>query len=106
VCWYSIIYTPPDHLDDVCAELARVLAPAGELLVAFQAGDGEGVHRVNAFGSTTDLTSYRHSPDEVVRRLTEAGLQVHGRALREAQFAHETTAQASILARADGRAPT
>lgn len=27
VCWYSIIYTPPEHLEEAFAELARVLRP-------------------------------------------------------------------------------
>ncbi len=100
VYWYSIIYTPPEHLDDVCTELARVLAPRGHLLVAFQAGNGEGVHRADAYGTGISLTSYRHSPDDVVRRLTKAGLLVHGRAVREPELAHESTRQAFIVARA------
>ena len=41
VCWYSIIHTPPGHLDAVASELVRALAPGGYLLVAFQAGNGE-----------------------------------------------------------------
>jgi ubiquinone/menaquinone biosynthesis C-methylase UbiE len=44
VCWYSIINTPSEHLDDVCAELERVLTGGGHLLLAFQAGEGECVH--------------------------------------------------------------
>ena len=99
VCWYSVIYTPPGHLDDVFTELVRTIAPDGWLLVAFQAGNGEGVHRDNAFGSTTPLTSYRHAPDDMVRRLTKVGLQVGRRETREPAFAHETTPQSFILAR-------
>jgi ubiquinone/menaquinone biosynthesis C-methylase UbiE len=41
VCWYSIIYTPPECLGDSFTELERVLTPGGYLLVAFQAGSGE-----------------------------------------------------------------
>ena len=44
VCWYSIIYTPPDRLAEAFGELARVLMPGGYLLLAFQA-EGEPVHR-------------------------------------------------------------
>jgi len=99
VCWYSVIYTPPEHLDEVCAELGRVLAPGGHLLVAFQAGTGEPVHRSEAFGTRFPLTSYRHSIDGVVRVLTTAGLQVHARAVREPEFDHESTPQAFVLAR-------
>lgn len=100
VCWYSIIHTPAEHLHDVATELARALAPDGHLLVAFQAGDGERVHRDEAHGTKISLTSYRHAPDEVARCLIDAGLHVHARAVREPEFAHESTPQAFILARA------
>ena len=104
VCWYSIIHTPPEHLDDVFAELKRVLAHEGNLLVAFQAGDGECVHRTNAYDTGLTLTSYRHSTDEVARQLTAAGLRVHARAVREPELPHESTRQAFLFARAAGRA--
>ncbi|TPW13730.1 MAG: methyltransferase [Acidimicrobiaceae bacterium] len=101
VCWYSIIYTPPEHLDDVCLELSRVLAPGGYLLVAFQAGQGEGVHQANAHGTNLPLTSYRHDPEVVIRTLSGTGLKVHLRAVREPQFTHESSPQAFIIARAE-----
>lgn len=99
VSWYSIIHTPPDHLDEVFAELKRVLAVEGHLLVAFQAGAGECVHRADAYGTGLSLTSYRHSADDVARQLTEAGLRVLARADREPDHPHETTRQAFLLAR-------
>jgi SAM-dependent methyltransferase len=105
VCWYSIIYTPPEHLDDVCLELSRVLAPGGYLLLAFQAGQGEGVHHADAHGTNLPLTSYRHDPDIVVRSLDGSGLKVHLRAVREPQFTHESSPQAFIIARAEPRQP-
>lgn len=100
VCWYSIMYTPPEHLEDVFGELGRVLRPGGHLLLAFQAGDGEGTHRADAHGTGLPLTTHSHDPDEVARRLTEAGCQVHARAVREQELAHEATPQAFIFARA------
>jgi ubiquinone/menaquinone biosynthesis C-methylase UbiE len=39
VSWYSIIHTPPELLDRVWAELGRVVAKTGHLLIAFQAGE-------------------------------------------------------------------
>jgi SAM-dependent methyltransferase len=99
VCWYSIIHTPSEHLDEVCAELERVLNGDGHLLLAFQAGEGECVHRADAYGTGISLTNYRHSPDEVARSLIAAGLQVHARAMREPELDHESTPQAFILAR-------
>jgi SAM-dependent methyltransferase len=102
VCWYSIIHTPSHSLDEVFAELVRVLAGAGHLLLAFQAGDGERVHRADAYGTGVSLTNYRHSPDQVAQSLITAGLQVHTRAVREPAFGHESTPQAFILARSGG----
>ncbi len=62
VCWYSIIYTPPECLGDAFAELGRVLSPGGYLLVAFQAGSGEPVHRTDAHGTGFSLTSLSAQP--------------------------------------------
>jgi ubiquinone/menaquinone biosynthesis C-methylase UbiE len=52
VCWYSIIHTPPERLVDTLTELKRVLEPGGHLLLAFQAGLSEPVHRADAHEST------------------------------------------------------
>ena len=100
VCWYSIIHTPPEHLDEVFAELTRALAHKGHLLVAFQAGDGECVRLPDAYGTGLSLTNFRHAPDHVSRQLTAAGLQLLARAVREPHLRHESTRQAFILARA------
>ncbi len=99
VCWYSIIHTPPEQLDEVFVEVARVLAGGAHLLVAFQAGGGEGVHRADAYGSGISMTSYRHDPEHVARSLVEAGLAVHARAVREPELGHESTPQAFVVAR-------
>jgi SAM-dependent methyltransferase len=98
-CWYSIINTPPEHLDDVALELARVLAPGGQLLVGFQAGGGEAVHREELHGRPVSLTSYRHDPDVVASALDAAGLIVHARASREAILdrPYESSRQAFLL---------
>jgi ubiquinone/menaquinone biosynthesis C-methylase UbiE len=100
VCWYSIIHTPPDQLTHSCRELARVLVPHGHVLVAFQAGHGEPVHR-EAHGTQLPLTSYRHDIATVEHHLAEAGLRPIARTLRDPELAHESTPQAFVLARAD-----
>jgi SAM-dependent methyltransferase len=100
VCWYSIIHTPPDQLDAVATELVRVLQPRAELVVAFQAGEGEPVHRSEIQGRAVSLTSHRHAPAAVERVLAAAGLTVYGRVGREPELAHESTPQAFLLARA------
>ncbi len=102
VCWYSIIHTPPEQLALAGKELARVTAPEGQVLLAFQAGTGEAVHRSDLHGRGVSLTSYRHAPEEVTRCLTAVGLQSRAQATREPEFAHESTPQAFILARSSG----
>ena len=97
MCWYSIIYTPPEYLGDAFAELARVLKPGGYLLLAFQAGSGEPVLRTDAHGTALSLTSFRHSLSDVTGRLEDAGLEVRATALREPEFDHEMTPQAFVI---------
>jgi SAM-dependent methyltransferase len=95
VCWYSIIYTPPDHLGAVFTELERVLNPGGHLLLGFQAGSGDPVHRPEAHGTPFSLTGFRHSPADVTNRLELAGLEVRATAVSEADFEHEQTPRRS-----------
>lgn len=97
VCWYSIIHTPPARLATSFHELARALAPGGRLLLAFQSGRGEAVHRDSVHGRSVSLTNYRHDPDEIADLLGSVGLPVDTRAEREAD-GRETTPQAFLLA--------
>jgi SAM-dependent methyltransferase len=99
VCWYSIIHTPPEHLPEVFSEIQRVLSDGGHLLVAFQAGGGEAVHRADAYGTGHPLTHFRHCPGNVARSLVEAGLTPHAQAVRDPELGHESTPQAFIVAR-------
>lgn len=99
VCWYSIIYTPPNLLDGTFAEIARVLASGGLVLLGFQAGTGEAAVNTNAHGTGLSLTSYRHDVEDVARRLERSGLGVHATAVRCRSLDHETTPQAFVIAR-------
>ena len=94
-----MIHTPPGDLPVVAAELHRVLAPGGHLLMAFQAGEDEQRHRDHAYGHPVSLDSYRHSPDRVVELLVRAGFDVHTRVVREPSASFETTPQAYLMAR-------
>ena len=96
VLWYSIIHTPPAALPDVWAELARVVAPDGRVLLGFQAGENDEVRRNNAYGSSTTMTWYRHRSEDVVRGVELAGFDVQTRIWRRAELAHETTPQAFL----------
>jgi ubiquinone/menaquinone biosynthesis C-methylase UbiE len=98
VAWYSIIHTPPALLTDVLEEFARVIAPDGLVLVAFQVGDGDAVHREEAYGRRVSLTSYRHAHRDVERCISAAGFRTHSTVVREPELPHETTQQAFIVA--------
>lgn len=97
VCWYSIIYTPPDRLAEAFGELKRVLMPGGYALLAFQA-EGEPVHRAAAQGTHLSLTSYRHGVLEVAACLENAGFKIYSTILREPELEHETTPQGFVIA--------
>lgn len=97
VAWYSIIHTPPEQLPQVFAELARVLAPGGHLLLAFQVGD-ERVHIQEAYGHTLSAHAYRLPPDRIAELLAAAGLAVQARLVREPE-PPEKLPQAFLLAR-------
>ena len=97
VCWYSIIYTPPDRLSESFDELARVLLPGGYLLLAFQTG-GEPVHREDAFGTHLPLTSYRHGVQEIADCLVNTGFKISTKVLRAPELEHETASQGFVIA--------
>jgi SAM-dependent methyltransferase len=98
VCWYSVIYTPPDRLAEAFGELKRVLVPGGYALLAFQAED-EPVHRSDAQGTHLPLTSYRHGLQKVAACLRDTGFEIYSTILREPDLEHETTQQGFVIAR-------
>jgi ubiquinone/menaquinone biosynthesis C-methylase UbiE len=97
VCWYSIIYTPPDCLAEAFGELKRVLMPEGYVLLAFQA-EGVPIHRADAQDTHLPLTSYRHGVHEVAVSLRDAGFRVYSTILREPELEHEATHQGFVFA--------
>lgn len=97
LCWYGLIHTPPDGLDEVAGELARVVRPGGHLLAAFQAGDGHHVDHSEAYGHQVALTSFRHDPAHVRDVLDAAGFDVAAPSTRAVQ-GHERSPQAFVTA--------
>ena len=67
LAWYSLIHVPPDELDDVLAELRRVVRSAGALVAGFFDGDAVAPfdHKVT--------TAYFWPVDEFAARLQRAG---------------------------------
>lgn len=99
VCWYSVIYSPPDRLAEAFGELARVVRPGGHVLLGFQCGDGEAVHRAAAHGTQLPLTSYLHSSQAVAAQLEQAHFAIHATVVRAAHLEHETGPQCFVFAR-------
>jgi SAM-dependent methyltransferase len=99
--WYSIIHTPPAGQARVFAEVARVLRPAGHVLVGFQSG--EGARDVSAayrrFGHEVELERHLYTADQVGSWLEGAGLREVCRLVRRAQ-GEEKDDQAVLLAQA------
>ncbi|HCT81054.1 MAG TPA: SAM-dependent methyltransferase [Micromonosporaceae bacterium] len=97
VALYSIIHIPTEQLPAAFAEFHRVLAPGGQLLIAFLVGD-EQRHRTEAFGHTISLDYYLRPPDSVAELLTRCGFRMRAQMLREADGEAEKLPRAYLLA--------
>ncbi|MEE6259385.1 class I SAM-dependent methyltransferase [Plantactinospora sonchi] len=97
LAYYSIIHVPWERRPEVFAEFHRVLAPGGQLMLAFQIGD-DVMHRDEAFGKPINCDWYRQQPDDICRLLREAGFEPWSTATREPE-GEEKTAQGYVLAR-------
>lgn len=99
VAWYSTVHTPPALLPKVFQEFHRVLAPGGQLLIAFKAGDLLR-HLDHAYGHDLSLDVHWLSPDRVAELLGDAGLAVDARLVREPHEGERTSQgpQAYLLA--------
>ncbi|NUW37005.1 class I SAM-dependent methyltransferase [Nonomuraea sp. SMC257] len=82
VAMYSIIHVPDERLPDVFAEFHRVLAPGGQVLLAFQVGDDH-VRQTEAFGQQIALDCYWRPLEHVADLLGRAGFVENARLVRE-----------------------
>ncbi|WP_353951599.1 class I SAM-dependent methyltransferase [Knoellia sp. S7-12] len=96
--WYSAIHTPPQGQPQIFAEAARVLRPAGQLLIGLQAGAG--TRDVSAsyarFGHMVELERHLYTADEVAAFATAAGLSETARLVRRPRGT-ERDDQAALL---------
>lgn len=76
VGWYSLMYLSAADRPNAFGELARVTKPGGYLATAFKAGDDQ----LRRAGRTLDVgiefDIYWLSPDEMQRRVVQAGFEV------------------------------
>ncbi len=93
---YSLIHIPPADVPAVLAEVYRVLAPGGHLLLAFLAAD-EPAAEVQAYDHRVTV-AYRWSPDHLATLVSQAGLVEVARLVR-APVEEERGQQAQLLAR-------
>jgi ubiquinone/menaquinone biosynthesis C-methylase UbiE len=73
VCWYSLMYLPPEDRPAAFQELARVVKPGGYLLTAFKAGDGTLRRGGRTTGLGVEFDIWWLTPAEVERRVNDAG---------------------------------
>lgn len=100
--WYSAIHTPPAGQARIFAEAARVLRPAGYLLVGFQAGQGtrDVAPAYRRLGQEVTLERYLYPPHEVAAHAEAVGLREICRLVRRPRDG-ERDDQAMVLAQAD-----
>ncbi|MEU1720622.1 class I SAM-dependent methyltransferase [Nonomuraea sp. NPDC005692] len=82
VAWYSTVHTPPELLPTVFAEIHRVLAPGGHMLLAFKVGD-ERRHLSQGYGHKLSLDVYWTPPEHIAELLAKAGLSLDAQLIRE-----------------------
>ncbi|AIV34886.1 class I SAM-dependent DNA methyltransferase [Streptomyces sp. CCM_MD2014] len=99
VSWYSSIHTPWERLPGLFAEIGRVLAPGGHLLLGFQVGD-EPLHHDRPWGHPVALGFERRQPEPMARLLEQAGFTVLSRTVRlQEAGASSRVPQACLIAR-------
>ncbi|MFI7703992.1 class I SAM-dependent methyltransferase [Nonomuraea sp. NPDC049480] len=81
VAWYSTVHTPPELLPRVFAEIHRVLAPGGHLLIAFKVGD-ERRHLNKGYGHELSLDVYWMPPEHIAELVSKAGLVLEAQLIR------------------------
>jgi ubiquinone/menaquinone biosynthesis C-methylase UbiE len=94
---FSIIHIPWERRPELFTEFHRVLAPGGQLMLAFQIGN-ERRHHTEGWGKPVCLDWYRQQPDEVAELLRDAGLDVVAKIVRQ-PGPTEKTPHGYVLAR-------
>lgn len=72
ISWYSVIHLPKTKVQQTLSEFGRVLVPGGQILLAFQAGEGEQTIE-NAYGSSLPMKAYLYEPASIASYLDKLG---------------------------------
>ncbi|HLK73248.1 MAG TPA: class I SAM-dependent methyltransferase [Streptosporangiaceae bacterium] len=73
ICWYSLMFLAPSDRPAAFSELARAVKPGGYLVTAFKAGDSQVRRGGRSTGLGVEFDVYWLSPQEMERRVTDAG---------------------------------
>ena len=73
ICWYSLMFLAPPDRPAAFSELARAVKPGGYLVTAFKAGDSQVRRGGRSTGLGVEFDVYWLSPQEMERRMADAG---------------------------------
>lgn len=76
ICWYSLMYLPPQDRPGAFAELARVVRPGGYVATAWKVGDDSARRGGESLGLGIGFDIWWLSQGELTRRFEEAGFAV------------------------------
>ncbi|MEU1708362.1 hypothetical protein ABZ478_23820 [Streptomyces sp. NPDC005706] len=100
------IHTPADELPALLSGLHRVLAPGGQLPLAFQAGERP-LRIERPWGHPVTPGFHRRRPEDMTRLLREAGSALTSRTVREPEERlGESVSRAYLLARKSAQVTT
>jgi SAM-dependent methyltransferase len=104
--FYAIVNLPPETLATAFAEMARVLAPGGLLLLAFHSGD-EVIRPSEEWGQPISMEFFYFPPVVIRTQLVEAGFEIE-EVIERGPYAPDVEYQsdrAYIFARKPGQPP-
>lgn len=97
LCWYAIIHSAQEEVQDIAREFARVLEPGGALVMAFQSGVGERIIE-RAYGHDVTLRGVLHQTGQLADILTGMGFDILATADRR-PAGSERSSQGFVIAR-------